>query len=112
MKGPPQFLAMAGLTQAGDLGFEPKTLVFRWHSSRMAFTSQAIETPRIKGKPRFNYIIRMLQSHGQFCPQFAPNVRTRVRAGMMLRMVPKRPSRDLSARPELREPSRLASNRL
>jgi len=45
---------------------------FRWHSSRMAFTSQAFETPKIKGKSRFNRIVRMLQSHGQCCPQLAP----------------------------------------
>jgi hypothetical protein len=46
--------------------------MFRWHSPRIAITSQAIETPRIKGKQRFNRIVRMLQSHGQCCPQFAP----------------------------------------
>jgi hypothetical protein len=62
-QGLPQFLAPTGFTQAGDLGFEPKTLVFRWHSSRMAFTSQAIETTRVKRKPRFS--VRMLRSHGQ-----------------------------------------------
>jgi len=47
--------------------------VFPWHSPRIAFTSQAIETPMDKGKPRFNRIVRMLQSHGQCCPQFAPD---------------------------------------
>jgi hypothetical protein len=58
--------------QGGELGFEPKTVDLRWHSSRMAFTSQAIETPRVDGKLRFNRIVRMLQSYGQCCPQFAP----------------------------------------
>jgi hypothetical protein len=65
-------LIRKGISQAGDLGFEPKTLVFRWHSSRMAFTSQAVETPRIERKLCFNRIVRRLQSHGQCCPQFAP----------------------------------------
>jgi hypothetical protein len=47
-------------------------VVFRWHSPRIAFTSQAIETPKVKGKPRFDHIVRMSHSRGQSCPQFAP----------------------------------------
>jgi hypothetical protein len=61
------------IQKAGELGFEPRMAAFRWHSSRMAFTSQAFETPKFKGKSRFNRIVRMLQSHGQCCPQLAPN---------------------------------------
>ena len=58
--------------QAGELGFEPRFVVFRWHSPRIACTSQAIETPRVNGKLRFGHILRMLASQGQCCPQFAP----------------------------------------
>ena len=58
--------------EAGELGFEPRLVVFRWHSPRIAFTSQAIETPKVKRKPRFDYIVRMWRSRGQYCPQFAP----------------------------------------
>src|SRR5262245_6707674 len=47
-------------------------LVFRWHSPRIAFTSQAIETLQVKGKLRFDHIVGMLRSRGQSCPQFAP----------------------------------------
>ncbi len=47
-------------------------VVFRWHSPRIACTWQAIKTPRVDGKLRFNRIVRMLRSHGQCCPQFAP----------------------------------------
>jgi hypothetical protein len=64
---------MAGLEyEPGELGFEPKLVGFRWHSSRIACTSQAIETRKIKGKPRFNRILRISWSHGQYCPQFVP----------------------------------------
>jgi hypothetical protein len=46
--------------------------VIRGNWSRMAFTSQAIETPRVGRKRRFDDIIRRLRSQGQCCPQFAP----------------------------------------
>jgi hypothetical protein len=44
-------------------------VVFRWH-----FTSQAIETPLVNGKLRFERFVHMLPSHGQYCPQFAPHL--------------------------------------
>jgi hypothetical protein len=59
-------------TTAEELGFEPKSVVFRWHLTRIGFTSQTMEIPRIKGKRRFEYILGMLRPHGQYCPQFAP----------------------------------------
>ena len=61
---------IAGLYGSVELGFEPRMVAFRWHSFRMAFPSQAIETPGVDGKLRFDHIVRMLQSHGQCCPQF------------------------------------------
>ena len=67
-----RFVRIVAFTSAEELGFEPKTVVFRWHLTRMAFTSQAMKTPRVKRKTRFNHIIPMLRSHGQCCPQFAP----------------------------------------
>jgi hypothetical protein len=59
------------IERTGELGFEPKRVTFRWHSHRIAFTSQAIETPKVKGKPHFDHIVRMSRSCGQYCPQFA-----------------------------------------
>jgi hypothetical protein len=35
--------------RAGELGFEPKLVGFRWHLPRVAFKSQAIETPNVEG---------------------------------------------------------------
>jgi hypothetical protein len=58
--------------QAAEIGFEPRMVVFRWHSPRIAFTSQSIEAPTVKAKPRCDHIVCTLHSRGQHCPQFAP----------------------------------------
>jgi hypothetical protein len=55
-----------------ELGFEPRMVVFRWHSPRIALTSLAIETPKVETKSHFDNIARMLCSLRQYCPQFAP----------------------------------------
>jgi hypothetical protein len=58
-------------------------VVFRWHWPRIAFTSQAIEAPKVEGKRRFDHIVRTLRSQGQCCPQFAPNSERKERAARL-----------------------------
>src|SRR5262249_55448431 len=61
---------ISGFRKTGELGFEPRLVVFRWHSPRVVFTSQAIETPKVKRKPRFDHIARNVAFTGAVLPPF------------------------------------------
>jgi hypothetical protein len=64
------------LIEARELRFEPRMVVFRSHSPRVALTSQAIETPKNNGKPRSGHISR----HAVFIVAILPPIWPTLRA--------------------------------